>query len=58
MPDFTNCTVTFTHPKEYTPEVMDDLVHLLTGQSLSDFVREVQQNKGGKYDALYEEDTP
>jgi hypothetical protein len=53
-----NCTVTVTPPDYSNPLALDALVRLLTGEGVSDFVREVQQNLGGQYDFLYEEETP
>ena len=51
-----NRTVTFTPPDYSDPLALDALVRLLTGEGVSDFVREVQQNLGGQYDFLYEEE--
>jgi hypothetical protein len=36
------------------PLTTDDIVKCIFGKSLNAFVNEIRENKGGKYDRLYE----
>lgn len=43
----------FEISKEAKPMTNDQICRALLGKSIKAFVREIQVNEGGKYDALY-----
>lgn len=56
MTDLTKCNVTFTLPDYESRAAMLMLIQAITGQHGEDFIRDVSQNPGGRFDELYEED--